>query len=293
MYTSLRDEYEAKWRGVRLSDGWPATIRAARDLAWFAAVVARYEREAVRGSGRILVNYESVRKRLAAEYGARLPFRKIPYTSDSAFRPERALDCPSPGESPPRIPEGDGPLLLALSRHDPRKGVDVLLRALRILQTRDVPFRACLLGGGVILESHRRLVRSLGLESVVEITGFVADSAPYLRRAAVFVLPSLQEGSGSLSLIEAMQAGLPAVASDLDGIPEDTGTGRGALLVPPGDEHALAGALETLLRDEELRRRMANEAKGAFQSQFTADRLVEALGKIYTDDRAGVPTRRE
>ena len=77
-----------------------------------------------------------------------------------------------------------------------------------------------------------------------EQPGFVPETASYLARADVYVLPSLQEGSGSIALIEALQASLPAVASDVDGIPEDAGPGRGALLVPERRERGQEPSVE-------------------------------------------------
>ena len=282
-YTSLRDEYEAKWRGVARWHGSGAWLHAARELAWFRVVVARYERAAFRGSRLVLVNYESVRKRLEADFGADLPIRMVPYSSETAFLPEPAR---RERTDLPRLPAGNAPLIVAISRHDPRKGVDVLLRALALLRSRHVPFRAALLGTGLLLESHRRLAARLGLEGLVAIEGFVPEAFPYLQIADAFVLPSLQEGSGSLSLIEALQAGVPGVVSDVDGIPEDTGPDRGALLVKPGDEGALALALERLLLDPGLRSAMASDARRHFERRFSPEAFASALGELYADSRA-------
>jgi glycosyltransferase involved in cell wall biosynthesis len=71
------------------------------------------------------------------------------------------------------------------------------------------------------LAAHGSLAASLELTESVAITGHVEDVFAYLRQADVFVLPSLQEGSGSVSLLEALQARTPVIASRCDGIPED------------------------------------------------------------------------
>ena len=65
------------------------------------------------------------------------------------------------------------------------------------------------------------MAEQLRLGDRVVIEGWVPDPRPYLREAGIYVLPSLQEGSGSVSLIEALQAGVAVVASNIDGIPED------------------------------------------------------------------------
>jgi glycosyltransferase involved in cell wall biosynthesis len=173
--------------------------------------------------------------------------------------------------------------VVAVSRHDPRKGLDVLLRALAEIVREGIPFRACLVGPGPLLAAHRRLARDLGLEDRVVIVGQVEDVFTYLRLADVFVLPSLEEGSGSVSLLEALQAGVAIVASDCDGIPEDIVDGEDGLLVPPGDERALRDALVTLLRDPSLRSRLATRSCDVYRERFSASAFVEGLTSAYAD----------
>ena len=165
----------------------------------------------------------------------------------------------------------DAPLIVCVSRHDARKGVDVLLEALGGLRRAGVGFRACLLGRGELIDAHRRLARRLGLERSVAITGQVPDLAPYLLRADVYVLPSLSESSGSVALLEAMQAGRAIVASGCDGIPEDVTDGDSALVVAPGDRQALAAAIARLLGDPALRGRLAARARADVRRRFSAD----------------------
>ena len=133
--------------------------------------------------------------------------------------------------------------------------------ALARLRGKGVPFFALLVGGGPLLGASRRLAERLGLADVTSIEGFVDDVAPFYRSADVFVLPSLEEGSGSLSLLEALQAGVAVVASRCDGIPEDVEEGEDALLVTPGDPEALAGSLARLLEDPALRRNLSRRAR--------------------------------
>ena len=109
------------------------------------------------------------------------------------------------------------------------------------------------------------------------------DPYPYLERADVFVLPSRAEQSGSLSLLEALQAGCAVVASRVDGIPEDVADGVSALLVEPGDPEALAGVLARLLGDTELRRRLGTGARRVFEERFSAGAFAAALGRVYAE----------
>jgi len=182
------------------------------------------------------------------------------------------------------------PLIVAVARHDPRKGWEVLLAALDLLRRQGVPYRACLLGGGRLLAEDRSRARRLGLGASVALPGEVPDPFPYLERAEIFVLPSRAEQSGSLALLEALQAGCAVVASAVDGIPEDVVDGESALLVPPGDPAALAGALARLLAAPALRRRLAAGARRLFAARFSAPAFTAALGEVYAE--LGVMPRR-
>jgi glycosyltransferase involved in cell wall biosynthesis len=142
-------------------------------------------------------------------------------------------------------------------------------------------FRACLVGGGERLEAHRRLARDLGLADRVALPGQVPNAFAYLARALVFVLPTLEEGSGSIALIEALQAGLAIVASRIDGIPEDVDNGDSALLVSPGDTAALGQALRRVLTDPGLRACLARRAREAFAERFSPAAFVRELGQAY------------
>jgi glycosyltransferase involved in cell wall biosynthesis len=105
-----------------------------------------------------------------------------------------------------------------------------------------------------------------------------------LRAADLFVLPSLYEGGSSQALLEAMEEGVPCVASDLPGVAEVAEDGIHALLVPPGDVDALAVALLRLASDDAQRRRVAEAARlraGAYGAEAmfraTATRLAELM----------------
>jgi glycosyltransferase involved in cell wall biosynthesis len=187
---------------------------------------------------------------------------------------------------------GAAPIVLCISRHDPRKGVDRLLAALAGLRAENVPFRACLLGRGPLIDAHRAMSTALGIDDAVWIPGQVPEVGPYLDCADVFVLPSLEEGSGSLALLEAMQAGLPIVASDCDGIPEDlrpSGATDGeasapcGLLVSPGDSDALQVALARVLGDSTLRATLGRAARSLYEERFAAGGFVEALRSTYAE----------
>jgi glycosyltransferase involved in cell wall biosynthesis len=168
-----------------------------------------------------------------------------------------------------------------VSHHDSRKGLGTLLQAFRLLKQQGVDFQAWLVGGGGLLAIHRRMAGELGLDDRVRITGYVEDPEPYWQAASVFVLPSHEEGSGSLSLLEAMERGRAIVASGIDGIPEDVEDGRSGLLVPPKDPGALAGALMRLLKNKSLRESLARAARKRFEQRFAPSLLIRSMADLY------------
>jgi glycosyltransferase involved in cell wall biosynthesis len=121
------------------------------------------------------------------------------------------------------------------------------------------------------------------LESTTVLTGLVPDPFLYLNRADIFVLPSLRESSGSLALLEALQAGAAVIASDVDGIPEDVKHGESALLVKSGSAPELAEAMTNLLCNPDLRVRLANRGREVFTTKFSADVFARAIRATYAD----------
>jgi glycosyltransferase involved in cell wall biosynthesis len=275
VYTSIVHESEAKVRAATAHSPLGGRLRFLAREAWVRAAAGRAEGCALAGAARILLNYESVRRILPGGPHPEPRCHRLPYASEAAFR-DGSADA-----GPARDVHAKPPLIVAVSRHDPRKGIDVLLAALSRIHARGIPFRARLVGGGPLIEVHRRLAESLDLAVDVRIEGFVEDVTPHLREADIFVLPSLEEGSGSLSLLEALQEGVAAVASSCDGIPEDVRDEDSALLVPPGDAGALADALVRLLEDPALRGRLSGRARETFEARFTAARFTEALLATY------------
>src|SRR5579884_682395 len=283
VYTTLDHETDAKLRGVGDQYGIATRIRFRGVQLWTRLVATPNERWGYRGSRLVLVNHESVRAMVRAQCGPAVEIRRLPHAAPAAF------DAPRTARSravPPEISAlhpADAPLIVSVSRHDPRKGVDILLQALAGLTRAGVRFRACLVGSGALLSAHRRLLERLNLGGAVAITGHVPDVFDYLSHGDIFVLPSLQEGGGSVSLQEALQAGIAVVASHCDGIPEDLAPDRDALLVPPGDPGALHAALARLLTDEPLRARLAARARQVYEERFTAASFVAGLSAVYCE----------
>ena len=150
-----------------------------------------------------------------------------------------------------------------------RKGVEVLLEALRELRRR-VPGAALrVAGNGEHRAPLERRTKELDLESAVAFLG-ACDAArvrTLLRGAAALVVPSTYEGM-PLVVLEAMEAGVPVVASRVSGIPEVVVDGETGWLVPPEDPEALARALERVLTDPEEARRRGGAGRARIEERY-------------------------
>ena len=138
-----------------------------------------------------------------------------------------------------------------------------------------------LLGDGPDRSDLERLRDVLGVADNVTFEGDVHDVDDRLRDSDVFVLSSHSEGL-PISVLEAMAAGLPVVATRAGGIPELVEDGVSGLLVPPDDVQALAGALTTLIGDRELRAAMGSAGRRRVEDQFSLDACRAAHVSLYS-----------
>lgn len=276
-YATHADESYAMLAGARVADGLAHYGSLLAQYLWSLAAIEPRERRAYREADIVAVNYAAVRDAIVRRHGCAPNVRVARYSSDEAFV--------HPVASPSARAANDPPRILSVSGHFQRKGVDVLLRAYALLRDRGIPFAADVVGGGTLLGAHRALATGLGLDGCVTIHGRVDAVASYLANADVFVLPSRSEQSGSLALIEALEYGLPVVASACDGIPEDLAGSDAGILVAPGDPVALADGLARLLLDPADRARRALAARERFLERFSPQAFAADIGRIYEDAR--------
>ncbi len=178
------------------------------------------------------------------------------------------------------------PYVLFVGRLASNKGLTDLLPAFAALARDDAAARLVLVGtdGGMRATLAVR-ARSLGIEPRVHFLGHVADEtllAAAYRDARVTVLPSEYEAFG-LVLLESLAEGTPVIASRVGGIPEFIEDGRSGLLFPPGDVPALTAALRRLWEDPELARRLGRYGRTEVVPQYTWDRLVARLERVYAE----------
>ena len=191
------------------------------------------------------------------------------------------------GEAKPRTAERASPArLLFVGRLLPEKGVFDVVDALDLLGQRGAEAELVIAGAGPAEAELARRVTARRLESHVTLAGHLppASLAQHYADADVFVFPTYHPVEGFPTVIaEAMGAGLPIVTTPVRGITDHLGDGVNALFVPTRDPDAIAGAIERLLADDELRRRMgaANaEAVKAFAPDRVAHAYLEALHRV-------------
>jgi glycosyltransferase involved in cell wall biosynthesis len=185
-----------------------------------------------------------------------------------------------------KVHSGDGHRLLFVGRLVPAKGLPILLEAIARVEDAmldiagDGPERGKLEERAAALNIAHR-VRFHGYQSQLQVKQLLGE-------ADAFVTSSFAEGV-PVVLMEAMAAGIPVVAPSIAGIPELVIDGHTGLLVPPGDADAIAAAIRRLLKDPNLRNRLATEARRKVEQEFDVlsecRRLAEVMTSlIFTDD---------
>ncbi len=172
--------------------------------------------------------------------------------------------------------------LVVLGEVGERKGTDVLLDALSLLRGRGVGGWRCTIAGNGAVERFRARAESLGLSGLVTFPGWLdAGAAKMLAgRADVVVLPSRAENL-PMSIVEAMAAGKPVVATPVGAVAEILHDGVEGRLVPVGDAAALADALAGLIGDREARRRMGEAAAARHAADLDSGVFIERLVAVW------------
>jgi len=174
---------------------------------------------------------------------------------------------------------GERPRVVMVGRLADGKGHEVLLDAVESLD--GFEGSVCIVGDGPLYDSLEVDVETRGLREDVFLTGFRNDVPRVLAASDVLVLPSFREGTPRV-ITEAMASGLPVVATDIAGIPEQIEDGENGYLIPIRDPEALADRLERLLADSELCERMG--ARGLERAErFSVGTMVDELDDVYQE----------
>ncbi len=239
-----------------------------------ATAAGMVHRRYVDRAGLILPCSEAVRDHLLAQGVPASSLRLLINAIDPSS------NAPSSGASP-----RGGARILMVARLHPNKGHRDLLEAFAMLAPAHPRAFVDLVGGGprAFEAELRARARMLGVAGRVRFRGEVTDPRPLLYGADLFALPSYVEGL-PLTVLEAMDAGLPVVAYDIPGLrgiaPPEEG---GPRLVPLRDIPRLAGALDQYLRHPCLRRRAGAAARETVARRFSLERYGDELAALYRE----------
>jgi len=249
------------------------------DLASSRQVLAY--RLACRLASRVTVVSEDLGRSVASVLG--VPASKMLITPNGVdserFRPDEEVRAAARQELgiPPQAL-----LVGTVGRLEAVKAQADLVRAVAELSERLPDLHLLILGEGSERGALESLAREAGLATRVHLPGFREEVERVLPALDVFVLPSLSEGMPN-ALLQAMAAGLPAVASDVGGNPEVLRVGETGLLVPAGDCYELARAIERLLTNRELAAKMGAAGRARVQREYSQVAFIRRHERLYRE----------
>lgn len=171
------------------------------------------------------------------------------------------------------------PIILTVARLAKQKGHTYLLRAATKIPDAVFVF----VGDGPERPNLEKEARELNLTDRVTFLGDRNDIPALLSACDVYVQPSIFEGGLALSIMEAMAACKPVIATDVEGVSINVRNGENAIVVPPADTEALAKSIMTLLSDTKLTNRIAASGKSLVSKKFSAERMVKDVTAIYEE----------
>lgn len=174
------------------------------------------------------------------------------------------------------------PTIISVGRLHWKKGFDYLLVALRRIKDSGIPFKAQIIGDGVMRQHLQTAVEDLGLGTEVELVGRLKPDTvfEYLKNADIYVLSSHEEGISN-AVLEAMAVGLPVVATCAGGMDEAVRDGVDGYVIPVRDIPAMVEKLAALLADPQLRERMGRSARERVEAEFTLERQARVFSQMY------------
>jgi glycosyltransferase involved in cell wall biosynthesis len=200
------------------------------------------------------------------------------------------------GQPLPAISVIGGKVVGMVARLDLQKGFEYLLRAIRELCNIFYGLTVVIVGEGPDRKAIEDMVKEYGLQSNVVLAGQQSDMPGVYAAMDIFVLPSLNEGL-PMTILEAMAASRPVVATRVGAIPSVIQDGENGLLVDPRDTDGLRNAIASLLSDPNLCRRMGERAHDWVSANYTSDAMALKYREMYNEvlgrpTLAAVPARR-
>ena len=183
-----------------------------------------------------------------------------------------------------KLPSSTACTLGVVALFRPRKGLEVLLRALADLRAQGLPVRLRAVGGFETAEYEtaiKALCHELNLDAAVDWVGFTTDVDAELAQMDLFVLPSLFGEGMPMVVLEAMAAALPVIATNVEGIPEVVRDGIDGLIAAPGDAAALASAIARIVSGELDAATLGRNARTRHAEKFSARAMAATVANVY------------
>jgi glycosyltransferase involved in cell wall biosynthesis len=176
-------------------------------------------------------------------------------------------------------PDRDGiPQIVMVARFAPQKNQQQLLEAL--VELRHLPFRLSFVGDGPTRAGLEALARQFQLSDRVDFLGTRMDTERILSESSIFALATNWEGF-PITILEGMRAGLPVVATDVDGVREAVTDGVTGFLVPRQDTRTLRDRIGLLLNDAALRARLGAAGRRIYEREFTVAAMLRKIEAVY------------
>ena len=283
LHINLPSTYAASFTAGALAGRWAgcpvvttehlSMVGRSRRRALFKSFSTRYVR-------RVIAVSEATRRCLEKDHG--VPAGKISVIVNGVDLKEQAFVTREKARSMLGIESG-AVALGCVGELIERKGHIYAVEAMAEV-VRRFPGRVQLviIGDGEERQRLEARIVDRGLGGCVRLAGRIDGAGALLKAFDMFVMPSLMEAM-PFALIESMAAGLPAVATDVYGIPEVVRNGETGLLVPPADAGALSQAVLNLLDDEDLRRRMGAAARTVAEHKFSLEAMAGKTVSLYEE----------
>lgn len=271
-FTTIQHEYQGTVSAISIKDY--GVIAKLKVLTASLTVIKLYtvlERFLLDISDSIITHYLSAEKILSEQFGIKKErFKRLPYTigiensKNTETGQTRVLKKPT---------------IITIARQDGRKGINFLLYSYYLLNKRGLKYSAVIIGDGEFLNSNVEIAKKLNLKNIA-FKGTIDNTMFFLKNADLFVLPSVEEGSSSLAILEAMKEGIPIISTNVDGIGEDLQNGKSALLVPPKNPQALADAIKKLLENSQLAEKLRKKAKEDYNKKHDSNLTKREIAKL-------------
>jgi len=173
--------------------------------------------------------------------------------------------------------------ILFVGRLEKVKGLDILLRAISILNTQyNKVIRLAIVGIGPLKKGLEKMARELQIDDEIEFLGTRKDINRLMKSSKVLVLPSRWEGL-PMVILEAMSVGLPIVATRVGGIPETIEDAKDGLLIPPENPEILAKTITHLLKNKNLQIKLAQNAYEKVKEKYSVQNYTKNILSLYED----------